>query len=147
MTGKPIAAALLAAGLLVLASPLPAQETEAAAAPRRCGQGTIQGRYGYYGQGEIVANDFGVPPGPFVSLGTATFDGDGNFVWTSSDFPGVLTGTYVLRRDCTGTATFNFPDPLPPSPGNMIVVDGGNELFIAPPAGGVTVGVFIYKRR
>jgi hypothetical protein len=147
MTGKTIAAALLAAGLLVAASPLPAQESEAATSPRRCGQRTIQGRYGYYGQGETLPNDFGVPAGPWVSLGTATFDGEGSFAWTSSDLPGVLTGTYVLRRDCTGTATFNFPDPLPPASGNMIVVDGGNELFIAPPAGSITVGVFIYKRR
>jgi hypothetical protein len=115
-----------------------------------CSNIALKGAYGYYGSGTTLPNEFGVPPGPFISLGVAKFDGFGRFTWTSSDFPGsTLGGAYNVLPDCTGTVSFEFPAPFPPAPGEMVVVSGGKELFIAPPKGPdmVTVAVFVYKRQ
>jgi hypothetical protein len=115
-----------------------------------CSNATIKGGYGYYGTGTTLPNEFGIPPGPFISLGTARFDGAGNLSWTSADFPGWrLSGVYNVWPDCTGTVMFDFPPPFPPATGHLVVVDGGNELFIAPPNSPelVTVAVFVYRRQ
>jgi hypothetical protein len=146
MNTKRIALTLVLAGVLATANVgVSAQHQNAAQQP--CSANTLRGSYGYHGVGTAFPNNFGVPEGPVISLGTARFDGEGKFIWTSSDFPGtLLTGTYTVNADCTAKLTFNFPDPIPPATGDFVIVDQGKEMF----AGGrnpVSAVLWTYKRQ
>lgn len=113
---------------------------------RVCTMKSIEGAWGYYGTGAVVPNSFGIPEGPTVSIGIANFDGEGGFTWTTTDVPGLLlTGTYQMNPDCTGTALFYFGELA--APGSIVLVNGGREMFIAPPSGGPMVSIYIYKRQ
>jgi hypothetical protein len=115
-------------------------------ASRHCSSHTLRGSYGYNGGGKMGTIEF-------FSIGTATFDGVGNFTWTSSDFPGeLMTGTYEVNPDCTGEAVYNFPEWLeaPPTGSKLVIVDNGREFYVVPtpPAPFVpSTTNFIYKRR
>ena len=67
--------------------------------------------------------------GPIVSVGVTTFDGKGNFVadqtinLNGNVFPGHLTGTYTVNRDCTGDS-----EPLGEGPHSFVIIDGGKQM-------------------
>jgi opacity protein-like surface antigen len=126
----------------------------ASAQPNRkwppCSTATLAGSYGYYANGSVIPNSVGVPPGPFVSIGFARFDGGGAFVWTSNMMPGVeMQGSYTVNPDCTATAVYHFPDPMPSAVADIVIVDEGREFFVTtrPEEQSFTVAVFIYKKR
>ena len=122
-----------------------AAETERANGSDTCHRSMIRGSYAYYGGGTMGTQ-------PFKTIGTAWFDGQGSFTWTSSDFPGgTMSGTYTLSPDCTGTSVHNFPAGfgIPPGSGKLVVAAGGNEIYIvadAPAPMTPATSLFIYKR-
>lgn len=77
----------------------------AKAADRTCSKATLRGAYSDQDTGTIV----GV--GPFAGVNVDSFDGKGNLTISGissvngSVSPGVLTGTYQVKPDCTGTYT------------------------------------------
>lgn len=139
MATKQIIGTALVAAALSLAGPAPVAQAN----PNGCSNMTIKGSYGYSGSGAYFGQ-------PMASVGTATFDGAGNFTWTSNGFPGeTLTGTYTIDADCRGLATFNFPYGLGAAPGDIVVLQNGKEVLISPPGGstgGPYVAVYVYKR-
>ncbi|MEW6207807.1 MAG: hypothetical protein AB1631_05525 [Acidobacteriota bacterium] len=153
MTAKRIVPAFLLVVIIAVSNmPVAAQDQEYAAQrkakQKACSAKTLQGSYGYYGNGTVKPNPFGIPEGPFTSMGIATFDGEGTFTWTSSDFPGqLLTGTYSVNADCTADLMFIFPDGSS-GPGFFIIVDEGKEFFSgSPPGAPVAHVLWLYKRQ
>jgi hypothetical protein len=112
----------------------------------QCSARIIKGTYGYNGGGMMESIEF-------RSIGTAIFDGLGNFTWTSSDFPGeVMSGTYEINADCTGTAVYSFPEwlPAPASSSKIVVVENGKEFYVVPEPPALFVPStrsFTYKRQ
>ena len=76
-----------------------------AAPPRTCSLATLNGTYGFYGQGVLMTQ----PAMRVVTNGTITFDGKGNLTGESIGAaegvgaapPGSFTGTYGVNPDCT----------------------------------------------
>jgi hypothetical protein len=134
--------AVAAQGRIMFGGPVQAHQ-------KPCTSKTVQGSYGYYGQGSIVSG-FGLPAGLYTGFGTAKFEGVENFTWTSSDFPGQqMTGTYTVNPECTMDVVFTFPAPIGDVPGFFVIVEQGKEFFSATPYGSPTpfVVVWIYKRQ
>lgn len=81
----------------------------AAKASSNCSLATLNGTYGFIGQGTILAQLPGLPPPPFPTAGSgiATYDGNGNFsVKATQSLNGAIstgtgTGTYTVNPDCT----------------------------------------------
>jgi len=81
-----------------------------------CSNALVQGTFAYTGTGSIA------PPspaaGPFVEVGTQTFDGKGGttFAATASQNGNIRemtgTGTYTVNPDCTGTMTLQVSPTL-----------------------------------
>ena len=83
--------------------------TTARAGDQECSDATVKGTFAYTSTGFITS-----PPdlaGPFASVGTQTFDGNGGTTaaaWVSQNgtiLPVTITGTYTVDPDCTGTFT------------------------------------------
>ena len=120
--------------LLVVASwwgtavPLYAQVQEDSAV---CSVATLKGAYGFFRTGATAV-------GPLAAVGIATFDGTGavstarqtirkNGVTTSDLFKDPAgEGPYEVDPDCTG----RLLNPDGSVIGHLVIVDGGNELFI-----------------
>jgi hypothetical protein len=148
MNTKRIFLAFVLAGVLATATmAVSAQQKETAAQQAACSANTLKGSYGYHGVGTIFPNTFGVPEGTYISIGRATFDGEGKFTWTSSDFPGTLmTGTYTVTADCIANLVFKFPDGSSAPPAPFIIVDQGKEIF-AGAREPVSAMLWTYKRQ
>ena len=88
-----------------------------------CSVATLNGAYGSVLKGEV----FGV--GPIVAVGVSNFDGKGPFVaeqtvnLNGNVFPGPLTGTYTVNRDCTGIA-----DGVGTGLHSFVIIDGGKQM-------------------
>jgi len=122
MITRKLASSLLLLGLL---SPLLIGLTPANASQGRCGQATLNGKYGALEQGTILA-DIGIgvtPPFPVVLTAIVDFDGEGNVSGTTwASFGGVpgsvpVTGTYTVNPDCTYSDTIT-PEGM--SPGHRV---------------------------
>ena len=83
-----------------------------------CSTATLTGTFAYTATGFLVA-----PPqsaGPFASVGTQTFDGNGGTTATATvSLNGnilnvAITGTYTVNPDCTGSMTLNITSQNPP---------------------------------
>jgi hypothetical protein len=147
MNTKRIFLAFILGGVLASANLAVSAQQQEKEAQQPCSAHTLYGSYGYHGDGTILPNNIDIPVGPYFSIGRATFDGEGKFTWTSSDFPGVpLTGTYTVNADCTAALVFNFPEPIPPGTGNFVIVDQGKEMFTAT-RDPISVFLWTYKRQ
>jgi hypothetical protein len=94
--------ALAAVAVLILG-----RAPAAKAAGKGCTNASLQGTFAYTSTGSIAS-----PPeiaGPIAEVGTQVFDGQGNTTATAtissngSMTPLVITGTYTMNPDCTGT--------------------------------------------
>jgi hypothetical protein len=96
-----------------------------------CSNLIVQGTFAYTGTGSIA------PPspaaGPFVEVGTQTFDGKGGTTFAAmASVNGNIqemtgTGTYAVNPDCTGTMTLQV-SPTRAVQIFFVVDDGGNEF-------------------
>lgn len=109
----------------------------------KCSARTIKGTYGYTAQGTILpGSPLPVPPGPFVSIGQVTLDGNGNITehTTNDNFNGTIlptinyTGTYTVDDNCGGTAIL-----VGRAPYKFTIADGGKEIFFMLDAPGTVV--------
>src|SRR5258708_11304358 len=88
-----------------------------------CSVASLKGAYGSVLKGEVFGQ------GPIVAVGVSTFDGKGNFVaeqtinLNGNVFPGPLTGTYTVNRDCSGIA-----DAVGAGPHSFVIIDGGKQM-------------------
>ncbi len=136
---------IAAASAFLLALPLCAAAQQEARAEeafrsRPCSNRTIRGDFGIKFNG---ASDAG---GAIASVTRISFDGSGKFTGADvSSFGGhiirrTLTGTYQVNSDCTGTLEFlsNITTPPHTSPGDFVIVSGGDEFFIINSEEGVT---------
>ena len=97
-----------------------------------CSNTSVQGTFAYTSTGAIAS-----PPdiaGPFVEVGTQTFDGKGGTTGAATlsqngnILPITVTGTYTVNSDCTGTATLQV-SPIDVTVHVFFVIDdGGNEF-------------------
>jgi hypothetical protein len=100
----------------------------AKAADRGCSNATLKGPYSDQDTGTIV----GV--GAFAGVNVDTFDGKGNITisgWSSlngSVSYGVLTGSYKVNADCTGTYTVTGGGTTVDA--FFVISEDGNELQI-----------------
>jgi hypothetical protein len=93
---------------------LGAAAPQVAASTATCSQATLMGSYAWFEQGTMVAQIPGLPapPFPYVSIGTASYDGKGkssgfgttNFMGVA--VPGKFTGTYTVNSDCSFSQQF-----------------------------------------
>lgn len=89
--------------------------------------------------------------GPVAAMGRHVFDGTGNLQVTTVTIvaanppvnvtpPVVITGTYTVNRDCTGSMTLNF-SPNPNGHYNLVVSPDGQQItLISTDKGDVLVG-------
>jgi hypothetical protein len=88
-----------------------------------CSVATLNGAYGSVLKGEVFGQ------GPIVAVGVSNFDGKGHFVaeqtvnLNGNVFPGPLTGTYTVNRDCTGIA-----DGVGTGLHSFVIIDGGKQM-------------------
>jgi len=100
-----------------------------------CSNAILRGTFAYTSTGAIAT-----PPaiaGPFVEVGTQSFDGNGGTTATAMSSqngnisPLTVTGTYTVNPDCTGTMTLQVTFPgIPAFPLDVyfVVDDGGDEF-------------------
>ena len=108
----------------------------------RCSNKTAKGRYGFRTEGTILpGSPLPFPPGPYVSIGQVTLDGNGNISLTTNDNfngtilpPATYLGTYTINNDCSGVAVFNNGVVF-----KLSVFDGGNEFSYMLDAPGTSV--------
>ena len=99
-----------------------------------CSNVLVQGTFAYTGTGSIAAPS--PAAGPFVEVGTQTFDGKGGTTYaaTLSANGNVLqvtaTGTYTVNPDCTGTMTFQV-SPINITVHVFFVIAGSGSEFQA----------------
>jgi hypothetical protein len=88
-----------------------------------CSVASLNGAYGSVLKGEVFGQ------GPIVAVGVSNFDGKGHFVAESTInlngnvFPGPLTGTYTVNRDCTGIA-----DAVGAGLHSFVIIDSGKQM-------------------
>ncbi len=79
-----------------------------------CTIANVKGTYGYVGFGTVLTtNPFGLPPGTYSSMGTLTFDGEGNLLIVDTGriddlfFPpdSQYPSTYAVSDECVVTFT------------------------------------------
>jgi hypothetical protein len=120
----------------------------AQAADKGCSNATLLGTFAYRSSGSITA-----PPaiaGPFASVGTQTFDGNGcttATAWVSQNgtiIPVTITGTYTVNPDCTGTFTLQI-SPVSLTTHVFFVIDNNETEFqaVETDAGVVVTGIGI----
>jgi len=100
-----------------------------------CSNAILRGTFAYTSTGSIAT-----PPeiaGPFVEVGTQTFDGSGGTTGSAMSSqngnisPLTVAGTYTVNPDCTGTMTLQVTFPgIPAFPVDVyfVVDDAGNEF-------------------
>jgi hypothetical protein len=101
-----------------------------------CSNASLKGKYGQTISGEILPGGGAVLPQNGVAM--THFDGNGKFTQVdftvidgspqSSRFKTGETGTYTVNSDCTGTATFVYPDGTEITL-ELVVVNQGREFF------------------
>ena len=114
--------------------------------------GTLNGAYALTITGTAGSPVWTASTGPVATIGMIVFDGMGNFQVAASTIvganpplnvtvPGVITGSYTVNQDCSGTLTFNFT-PNPNAHYNNMVVspNGGWATMIATDKGDVLTG-------
>jgi hypothetical protein len=106
----------------------------AQAADEGCSNATLLGTFAYRITGFITA-----PPaeaGPFASVGTQTFDGNGGTTataWVSQNgniVPVTIKGTYTVNPDCTGSFTLQI-SPLGLTTHTFFAIDNSAAEFQA----------------
>jgi hypothetical protein len=99
-----------------------------------CTNAMMQGTFAYTSTGSIAA-----PPeiaGPFVEVGTQTFDGRGGTIaavtlsQNGNILPVTVTGTYTVNPDCTGTMTLQV-SPIDVTVHIFFAIDDGGNGFQA----------------
>ncbi len=113
---------------------------------QQCSNATLQGSYGFQGQG------FNPATGHNGSVGIIIFDGQGNVSGRQTlvnETRGVrrvpISGTYEVNPDCTGTLgdASNTND--------LVIASGGNEVFgiatTADPPGAQRVITYVLKKQ
>jgi hypothetical protein len=107
-----------AAGCLVLAGTVPAQETTSAAESHsRCSDAALVGEYAVKGDGFVSSGPPPAPLAPFAVVSLMTFDGQGGLSnRVSASFNGLIrqntvSGRYTVDADCTGTISVTLPEP------------------------------------
>jgi hypothetical protein len=103
------------------------------AAGAKCSDATLHGTYLFAQDGVDI---FGKDQVPFAIAGMEKFDGNGKSkVDASGNFNGdvvhheVLTGTYTVKANCTGTGTYPTPDGALRSD-MFIAPDGSKFTFV-----------------
>jgi hypothetical protein len=97
-----------------------------------CSNVIVQGTFAYTGTGSIAGPS--AAAGPFVEVGTQTFDGKGgtSYAATLSANGNILqvtaTGTYAVNSDCTGTMTLQVAPIGITLHVFFVVANGGNEI-------------------
>ncbi|MBV9768870.1 MAG: hypothetical protein JOZ32_04805 [Bryobacterales bacterium] len=98
-----------------------------------CSNATLRGTYAYTSTGTITS-----PPdlaGPVAEVGTQTFDGKGSTTATATlndtPQPLMITGTYTVNSDCTGTFTLQVVSPFQATIDVFFVLDNGGDEFQA----------------
>lgn len=88
-----------------------AQETQSG-----CSPASLKGSYALDRQGTLVTSVLGLPaPAPWGEAAIEHFDGAGGFSGKATVnvggalLNGIVTGTYTVNSDCTGTKTVNTP--------------------------------------
>jgi hypothetical protein len=105
----------------------------ASAQDKGCSDATLKGAFGFKGVGVQTA-----PPdqaGPIATVNTLIFDGHGNVTGAGVASGGTMipiteSGTYKVKRDCTGPYEVFIPVFGAASHYFFAVVDSGNELQI-----------------
>ena len=94
---------------------------------------TLAGLKGTFG---VLSSGLFVGVGPVVLSGQFTLDGAGKLKGTESGsiagqvFTGApVTGSYKVKSNCTGSATFKIPKE-PTEHANLVVVSGGQSLLV-----------------
>lgn len=138
---RPVLATLAAGAALVLAlsviGPAAGSVESAQARKQRCTDDTIRGSYGF-----ILTGTHGIGPGvtePVIGTGIITYDGRGGFQIvdnihgeaTPPIIDRVMTGTYEVAPNCTGTSTIFLPYAPFDIHTTFVVVDGGQEVLTA----------------
>ena len=107
-----IAAALVAFGLVIGRSSLQTVPVVKAQSADACTLGSLKGNYGYHMTGEFYDSQGNL--GFFASVGRLVAAGDGTFTAVDTvNVDGTISagrksnGTYTIKDDCTGSATFN----------------------------------------
>jgi hypothetical protein len=102
-----------------------AEETQSS-----CSLASLKGSYALDRQGTLVQSVLGLPaPAPWGEVAVDNFDGAGSFSGKATVniggavLNGVVTGTYMVNSDCTGTQTVNTPVGLTVHEA-IVVVDG-----------------------
>jgi hypothetical protein len=113
-----------------------------------CSNRTLAGNWGYTITGTTF-NNGPVLSGPFAAVGRQILDLKGNITGTQTAnlngnvFRQVLTGTYTVNSDCTGSSTVFLVPPGVTSHVDFVVVNGGTEMrIIGTDPGEVTTGNF-----
>ncbi len=129
-----IAAALVAFGLVIGRSSLQTVPVVRAQSADACTLGSLKGNYGYHLTGFYYDADYYTYY--YASIGRLVSAGDGTFTAVESIsadgtiVPGrKLNGTYAIKDDCTGSATFTDATTAKTT-GNydIVLVTGGKEL-------------------
>src|SRR5215467_6272700 len=131
-----VTAVALAAGLCL--APLNSRTVYADLA---CSNKTLNGSFGFYRAGNTSV-------GPLAAVGFITFDGNGNFMATQSisrngvfTFDSSSSSSYELEPDCTGKLFTPTGDEV----ARLVVVDGGNEVYMLSGTPGSAVYVVAKK--
>jgi hypothetical protein len=132
MTHKPRRIrAFLLPFVLVLAS------TASAWGQEGCSDSSIKGGYGFNVTGNNAQGG-----AQYILSGRFVADGKGHFAGTgthtlSGKFGGRFhfTGTYTVAADCSGTASFIYPDGNS-APLDIVIVSDGNEIYMIVAADG-----------
>jgi hypothetical protein len=127
----------LAPGLLLNLSQLPQVHADDQH-ERACSNKTLNGSYGSYRTGSTST-------GPLASLGILFFDGNGNASGSQNiskngvfTFDNPISGTYEVAPDCTA----RFFTDTGVEVARVVIVDGGNEIFLfSETAGNAVYGV------
>jgi len=116
----------LATGLLLSTSNIPPVHADGRR-ERACSEKTLKGSYGFYRNGTTST-------GPLAALGILVFDGNGSVSGSQSiSRNGVFTfdveilpGPYEVAADCTA----KFLTDTGIEVARVVIVDGGNEIFL-----------------
>jgi hypothetical protein len=116
----------------------------AKAADRGCTDATLKGAYSDQDTGTIVGL------GPFAGVNVDSFDGKGKITisgWSSLNGSvsfGVLTGSYKVNADCTGTYTVTGGGTTVDA--FFVISDDGNELRIVITDPGTVINCVAHKQ-
>jgi hypothetical protein len=105
---------------------------KAKADDKGCSNVIVQGTFAYTGTGFIAAPS--PAAGPFVEVGTQTFDGRGGTTYAATLSANgnivqvTATGTYTVNPDCTGTMTLQVLPRNATVHIFFVIADGGSEI-------------------